>query len=226
MGLGQPTNLGTIFGVHARIDLSVFIVAAIFVFDGLRGDTSLQNVLNEVTFVVLLFLSILLHELGHAAGAYLFGIRTLDVTLTFFGGYARLSSPPRTTIAEIVISFAGPGANLAIAWLLSLWLFSAQGVSIADHSWSILSRVQYMNWALGIFNLLPGFPLDGGNITRAILAKFMPNNIARLIVGFLGVGIGFILIALGLSGGFGLFFGILFIYWASIEIQAARSSRF
>ncbi len=225
--MGTPIDLGRIFGVQVRVDLTVLLVAAIFVYTGLPGNPDLRDVLDQVTFVILLFVSIFLHEMGHAAGAALFGIRTLDVTLTFFGGYARLDQRPRRAIEDIVVSFAGPATNLAIAGILYLWLTNgAAGLDV--HSAAILYNVQWMNLVLGILNLLPGYPLDGGHIARAVLATFLPPATARLIVGYIGVAIGFLFVGLDLSGGisFGLLIGFLLIYVASIEIQAARSSRF
>jgi Zn-dependent protease len=226
--MGTPINLGRIFGVYLRIDVTLFILAAIFMLQGLQGS-GLQGLFDEATFVVLLFFCVFLHELGHAGGAYLFGIRTLDVTLTFFGGYARLASVPRRSIEDIVIAFAGPAMNLAIAGALYLWLYSPSSLSAPDHSWGIVWDLQRANLFLGVFNLLPGYPLDGGTITRAVLTNFMPRNRARLIVGYIGAAIGFVFVALALRGGglgFGIFFGFLLIYWATMEIQAARSSRF
>ena len=116
--MGSPINIGRVFGVYLRVDIGVFLVAAIFILDGLR-QPGLGGVLDEITFVILLFLSIYLHEMGHAFGARMFGIGTLDVTLTFFGGYARLSRQPRTTLEEVVVSFSGPAANLLLAELLA-----------------------------------------------------------------------------------------------------------
>jgi Zn-dependent protease len=226
--MGTPIALGRLFGVYLRVDISVFLVAAIFVVNGLAAD-GISGVLDEVTFVVLLFLSIYLHEMGHAFGARLFGISTLDVTLTFFGGYARLGRPTRGTTEEVVVSFAGPGANLALAALLYWWLNTEQSTVVADHSWQILWRLYYANLVLGIFNLLPGYPLDGGNITRAILTNFMRRGQARLIVGYIGVGIGGLLVLWGLqSGGLGftMLLGFLLAMQAWQEVQEARNSRF
>lgn len=229
MGMGTPIDLGKFFGVQVRIDPSLLLIALIFLFQGLRHYTepSLRNILDEVTFIVLFFFCILLHEFGHALGAALFKIRTLDVTLTFFGGYARLSQPPRTTLAEVVVSFSGPAANLLIAAGLWQWL-GPEAVYPASNSARILANLMYANLFLGIFNLLPGYPLDGGNIARALLAAFLPNNTARLIVGYLGMGVGLLCLYLGFTGflSFGIFFGLLFMYWAWMEIQAANSSRF
>jgi Zn-dependent protease len=226
--MGTPIDLGRLFGVQIRVELSVLLVAAILVVTGVGKNPSLQNVLDQTTFVVLLLFSIFLHEMGHAFGAWLFKIRTLDVTLTFFGGYARLDPPPRGALQDIVVSFAGPATNLLIAGVLYFYLSSDAGQAQSEHTFSILARVQGANLVLGILNLLPGYPLDGGHIARAFLALFLPNTTARLIVGYIGVVVGFIFIGLDLSGGFGfgLLIGLLLVYVASVEIQAARSSRF
>jgi Zn-dependent protease len=226
--MGTPLDLGRLFGIQVRVDLTVLFIAALFIFMGLGKDPSLQSVINQATFVVLLFVSIFLHEMGHAAGAALFGIKTLDVTLTFFGGLARLATPPRRAIEDIVISFAGPATNLAIGGLLYLWLYSSASSGLAEHTWIILARVSDANLFLGVLNLLPGHPLDGGHIARAVLGMFLPLPTARLIVGYIGVAVGFLFIGLDLSGGFGygLFIGLLLVLVASQEIQAARSSRF
>lgn len=226
--MGTPIDLGKMFGVQIRVDLTVLLVAAIFVVMGVGENPTLRSVLDEATYVVLLFVSIFLHEMGHAAGARLFGISTLNVTLTFFGGYAQLAKHPQRAIEDIVISFAGPATNLAIGGLLYLWLTSATASGLANHSWGILWEVMYANVFLGLLNLLPGFPLDGGHIARAVLSMFLPLATARLIVGYIGVAVGFVFIGLDLTGGFGfgLMIGLLLVLVASQEIQAARSSRF
>jgi Zn-dependent protease len=226
MGFGTPISIGRLFGVHVRLDVTLFLLAGFFMLNGLSYG-GLSGVLRELTFAVLLILSVALHEFGHAAAAAVFRIHTLDVTLTFFGGYARLSAQPRGSLQEAVISFAGPATNLLLGTLLYFWLAAPDTLFASDQA--LLQRLAYANIFLGIFNLLPGFPLDGGHITRAILQKFMPRNRARLIVAYGGVVIGFIIVALALqSGDFGflLLLGFLFIYIASMEVQAARSSRF
>ena len=224
--MGAPINIGRVFGVYLRIDVWVFLMAAFFVMQGLQRP-GLGGALDELTFAILLIVSIYLHEMGHAFGARLFGIGTLDVTLTFFGGYARLTRQPRTTLEEIVVSGAGPSTNLLIWYLLSFWLLPMADLS--GHSEYILYRVAFANMILGFFNLLPGYPLDGGSIATAILARFMKRNRARLITAYIGVGIGFLLIALDLQSGnfsFNAMLGLLLIFTASQEIQSAQNSRF
>ena len=224
--MGAPINIGRVFGVYLRIDVWVFLMAAFFVMQGLQRP-GLGGALDELTFAILLIFSIYLHEMGHAFGARLFGIGTMDVTLTFFGGYARLTRQPRTTMEEIVVSGAGPSTNLLIWYLLSFWLLPMADLS--GHSEYILYRVAFANMILGFFNLLPGYPLDGGSIATAILARFMKRNRARLITAYIGVGIGFLLIALDLQSGnfsFNAMLGLLLIFTASQEIQSAQNCRF
>lgn len=223
---GSSIPLGRFFGVFVRFDVTLLLLAAFFVLRGLESG-GFQGALNELTFVVLLFVCVFLHEFGHAAAAYVFGIKTLDVTLHFFGGYARLSSPPRRAFDDAVISFAGPAVNLAIAGLLYLWMEQLQVDETSLHTYFLVYQLWWANLFLGFFNLLPGYPLDGGNITRAILSTWLTHTRARLIVAYIGVLIGFALVAYGFPNSmFMMIFGALFIYMASMEIQAAQSSRF
>jgi Zn-dependent protease len=220
--MGTPISLGIIFGVHVRLDVSLFILAAFIVVDGM-GGRGLSGALDAATFAILLFFCIYLHEMGHAFGGWLFGIRTMDVTLTFFGGYARLVGVPRGSFQQIVVSFAGPAANLLIAGAL-YWY--------ADNTFNesyLVRRLAYANLFLGLFNLLPGFPLDGGKIAAALLSNFMPLSRARVATGYIGVIIGFGIVVWGLqSGGFGFnaMVGLMLILAASQEIQSAGSGRF
>jgi Zn-dependent protease len=224
--MGAPIDIGRVFGVYLRIEVWVFLMAAFFVMQGLERP-GLGGALDELTFAILLIFSIYLHEMGHAFGARLFGIGTLDVTLTFFGGYARLTRQARTTTEEVVVSGSGPATNLLLWYLLSFWLLPLANLS--GHSEYILYRVASANLFLGLFNLLPGYPLDGGNIATAILARFMRRGRARLITGYIGMGVGGLLVALDVMTGnfsFNAMIGIMLIYWAWQEVQSAQNSRF
>jgi Zn-dependent protease len=220
--MGTPIYLGKIFGVYLRLDISLLLLAAFIVIDGLSAR-GLPGALDAGTFAILLFFCIYLHEMGHAFGGWLFGIRTLDVTLTFFGGYARLAGAPRTPFQQVVVSFAGPAANLLIAGALYWYAANIDGASY------LVGSLAFANLFLGLFNLLPGFPLDGGHIAAAVLSNFMRLSRARVITGYIGVGIGLLLIAWGLQSGglgFNVIIGFLLILAASQEIQAAKGGRF
>ena len=219
--MGSPIPLGRLFGVFVRFDVSLLLLAAIYLLRGFEQGGA-AGALDELTFVVFLFVCIFLHECGHALAAYVFGIRTLDVTLHFFGGYARLSRPAKQAHQDAIISFAGPAVNFAIAGLLYLWLERLAGPENTN-TYIQVWYLWYANLFLAFFNLLPGYPLDGGHITRALLSYVMPATRARLVVAYLGVVIGFGLIAYGFpTNTFTMIFGGLFIYMASLEIQAAK----
>jgi Zn-dependent protease len=146
------------------------------------------------------------------------------VTLTFFGGYARLVGIPRGWFPNAVISFGGPATNLLIATVL-YWYAGTQEVPN-----DLISRLAFANLFLGVFNLLPGYPLDGGHIAAAVLSNFMPASRARVITGYIGVGVGILLIVLGLQSGMGGMFtmlvGLMLIMAASQEIQMNSRGRF
>lgn len=220
--MGGSIDLGKVFGVNVRIEVTLFLLAAFLIVDGI-GARGVSSILDSTTFAVLFIFCIYLHEMGHAFGGWLFGIRTLDVTLTFFGGYARLVGVPRGSFQQVVVSFAGPAANLLIAAFLYWYEANVDGASY------LVSRLAFANLFLGVFNLLPGYPLDGGHIAAAILSNFMPLSRARVITGYIGVAIGILLIMLGLQGGglgFNIMVGFLLILAASQEIQMNRGGRF
>lgn len=221
--MGGAIDLGKVFGVNIRIEVTVLILAAFIMVNDFGRDGS-QGLIHGAAFAILLIFSIYLHEMGHAFGGRLFGIRTLDVTLTFFGGYARLVGVPRGSFQQVVVSFAGPAANLLIAAVL-YWY----AANVPDAG-ELVYRVAFANMFLGIFNLLPGYPLDGGHIAAAVLSNFMPLSRARVVTGYLGVIIGFLLVVLGFQGGLGGTFtaliGFMLIIAASQEIQMNSRGRF
>jgi Zn-dependent protease len=220
--MGGAIELGKVFGVNVRIEMTVLLLAAFIIVNDF-GRSGTEGLLHGATFAVLLIFSIYLHEMGHAFAGRLFGIRTLDVTLTFFGGYARLVGVPRGSFQNVVVSFGGPAANLAVAALLYWYAANVGGSDLVE-------RLAFANLFLGVFNLLPGYPLDGGHIAAAILSNFMPLSRARVVTGYIGVAIGFLLIVLGLqsglNGAFTMMIGLMLILAASQEIQMNRGGRF
>jgi Zn-dependent protease len=123
------------------------------------------------------FACILLHELGHSLTAMAFGIGVRRIILTPIGGVAEFDRIPRRPSRELLITIAGPLVNFAIA--LVLWFVVAFPDGWADDptiaSFADLGRVLlYWNIAIGLFNLIPAFPMDGGRILRALLSLGMP----------------------------------------------------
>ena len=112
---------------------------------------------------------------------------------------------------------------MAIAGLLYLWLGQLAVSEGSGHTYFLVWQLWYANLFLALFNLLPGYPLDGGHITRAMLSYVIPAPRARLVVAYLGVVVGFGLVAWGFPNNmFTMIFGALFIYMSSMEIQDAR----
>lgn len=143
-----------------------------------------------VLFVMALFGCVLLHELGHALMARRFGIETEDITLYPIGGVARLRRMPRAPGAELLIALAGPAVNFAIvAAILGLHALGlAQPVPGSWSGW-FLQNLLLANLVLGLFNLIPAFPMDGGRVLRALLSGWLGRAQATTIATSIGQGL-------------------------------------
>ena len=134
-----------------------------------------------------MFGCVLLHELGHALAARRFGIPTIDITLYPIGGVARLERMPRAAGAELVIALAGPAVNFVIAAAIGALLFSAAALSGLEWSLdSFLGELLVINLGLGLFNLVPAFPMDGGRVLRAALSTFWGRVQATRVASIVG----------------------------------------
>ena len=115
---------------------------------------------------LLLFVSILLHELGHAVIARRFGLRTRSITLFIFGGVAELEKDPKDGRAEFWTAAAGPAVSLILSGVLYAWSTQAfVGAAAA----SVARYLALINLILAVFNLVPAFPMDGGRLLRGAL---------------------------------------------------------
>lgn len=179
-------NIGRVFGITIRVH-ALFLWMMLFI--GWRWGTA------AVGLVFVLFGVVLLHELGHSVVAQRYGIRVLDITFWPLGGMARMNQIPEDTKIEAVIAIAGPMVNFVLAALAAplLWLALLQdpnGIWFESVRWFI-----GINLALGTFNLVPAFPMDGGRILRALLgrkgdwvgATEKAVHVGRLIAVFMGL---------------------------------------
>ena len=134
-----------------------------------------------------MFGCVLLHELGHALAARQFGIRTIDITLYPIGGVARLERMPRAAGAELLIALAGPAVNFAIAAAITGLLFlGAAGFGLSWSFGSYLGELLLVNLGLGLFNLIPAFPMDGGRVLRAGLSTMLGRARATHVASIVG----------------------------------------
>lgn len=127
-----------------------------------------------------LFASVVVHELGHALTARIYGVRTRMITLWFLGGVAQLDDMPRSRGAEAVVAIAGPivSGALSLGFALVLRTLGLQGGAAF-----VVAYLALTNAALAIFNLLPALPLDGGRVLRSLLAIAMDRERATVIAG-------------------------------------------
>jgi Zn-dependent protease/predicted transcriptional regulator len=116
---------------------------------------------------LLLFASVLLHELAHSLVATAHGLTVRGITLHVFGGVSHLEDEAPTPRSEVLIAAAGPLASFAIAG--ALWGLKAAGLAAGGSVGAIASYLMTVNVMVGVFNLIPGFPLDGGRLLRAAL---------------------------------------------------------
>jgi Zn-dependent protease len=156
-------HLGRAFGIDIRMH-SLFVLMMLFY--------TIAFGVGVLPYLTMLFGLVLLHELGHSLVAQRFGIRVLDITFWPLGGMARMSHIPEDSRIEGLIAIAGPAVNLALVLLALplLWLTDGLG---AGTPWmaGMAKAFIMMNLALGLFNLVPAFPMDGGRILRAWLGR-------------------------------------------------------
>jgi Zn-dependent protease/CBS domain-containing protein len=167
-------TLFSIGGIVVRLDYSWFIVFALVLFSLSLGyfpraypDQSMQTYwLTGLLATVLFFLSVITHELSHSLMALRSGIKIHEITLFIFGGMARLSEEASDPKTEFKIAAVGPLTSLVLAGLFWLIQTAARG----DQPSILVEMFGYLAWvnvALAVFNLVPGFPLDGGRLFRA-----------------------------------------------------------
>jgi Zn-dependent protease/CBS domain-containing protein len=173
--LGNSIRLFRIAGIDVGVHISWLVIfglvtwsLAVGVFptaDGLQGQPAAVYWLLGAITAVLLFASVLLHELAHSLVAKRKGLGVKSITLFIFGGVSNLTGEAKNPSTEFTIAIVGPLTSLAIAAVV----YVVDSVfSLPPAVDAVLSYLVYINVALGLFNLVPGFPLDGGRVLRAI----------------------------------------------------------
>jgi len=176
--MGKSYTLCKIFGIPIKINWSWFVIFALFSWtlgwhlfpQEYAGLTTTTYAVMGVLAALLLFASVLLHELSHSYVAQRFDIPVHGITLFIFGGVSELHEEPRDPDSEWKMALVGPAMSLAVAVV-------CLGAAYAFRPWwplplyGVLHYLGYINVVLAVFNLMPGYPLDGGRILRAILWK-------------------------------------------------------
>ncbi len=155
-------NLFTFRGIPVRLHGSFLVFTGILaLLNGISGG--LSAAINVVIAMIILLLSVVVHEFGHALVARGFGVETREIIMTPFGGLALLDKSLDDPRAEIYIALAGPAVNLVLVGMFAPLLFFTS-------SNTLLFFIS-INLMLAFFNLLPAFPMDGGRVLRSVLAQ-------------------------------------------------------
>ncbi len=202
--MGWSIRLFSVAGTAVRIHLTFFLLLAFYAVIGWRLGGA-PTAIDQVVFVVLVFVCVVLHEFGHVFAARVYGIRTSDVTLLPIGGVASLERMPEKPGQEIFVALAGPAVNLVIAAGLALALGAtfdlSQMTQIEEVKSSLAGRLAAANMLLFLFNLIPAFPMDGGRVLRALLAIPMGYTRATRVAAAIGQGLAFAFALAGLALG-------------------------
>jgi Zn-dependent protease/CBS domain-containing protein len=202
-------RVGSLFGIPFYVNLSWFLILSLITWDygnqlGLAFPAlGISAWLLGLIAALLLFTSVLAHELGHSFVAQRQGIAVNSITLFLFGGLASLSEESKTPAGAFWVAIAGPVVSLLLYGGLTA-VTSFTGISGAAAA--VISLVASINLALAVFNLLPGLPLDGGNVLKAIVWKITGKpykgvafaSKAGQFLGWVGIGLG-ALYMLGIS---------------------------
>jgi Zn-dependent protease len=212
---GNRIPLFRVAGIQISADLSWFLVVVLFTWsladsyfpreEVLPGLAPAEYWLLGFAAALLLFASIVLHELGHALTAQRLGVPIRGITLFIFGGVAEMTEEPPTAKAEFQVAVAGPVVSVVLGFA-----FLAAGFGGAAAAWpavatELLQFLGAMNLYLVVFNMVPAFPLDGGRVLRSVLWQWKGSlRWATRVTSTIGSFLGTALIALGVLWAIGL----------------------
>ena len=192
------------------------------------GLNPMQYWIMSIIGTVILFLSVLIHELSHSIVASRYGIKVKQIVLFIFGGVSDIEEEPKDFNKEFKMAIAGPAVSLVLSALFAIfwWITTAIIMSSFDESFKtiliiingILFYASFLNLILGIFNLIPAFPMDGGRILRSVLFSRNKNyDKSTRIAVRIGVIMSYVFFGLGiltiLSGSFVSGIWIILIGW-------------
>ncbi|WP_226040082.1 CBS domain-containing protein [Natrinema sp. DC36] len=230
-------RIGSLFGIPIKLDLTFLLVLPLFAYligaqieavarilnNGLAAGIDVGAItggplpwLLGLAAAIGLFVGVVLHELGHSLTARRYGFPIESITLWLFGGIAAFSEMPEDWRQELNIAVAGPIVSILVG-VGSYALFVVTPESL-DGARFVLGYLAVLNVALAFFNMLPAFPMDGGRVLRALLARSQPYAQATQQAASIGK-----LFAV-LMGLFGLFSGNILLIGVAFFIYIAASS--
>lgn len=231
-------RIGRLFGIPIEINASWLVIFALVTLSlsttyypslpEAQGAPVLVHVLLGLLTSALFFASVVAHELSHSLVARAEGGGVHKITLFLFGGVAQMDEEPRTPGKEFLMAAAGPGMSLVLSMLFFVAFTAASVRGLPWWAWAPLRYLSAINLALGVFNLLPGFPLDGGRVLRSILWGATGDlGKATRWASRSGQFIGWLMVAVAVNGVLGgradlIWFGLVGWFIASLAGAAYR----
>lgn len=216
--LKRHAVLGNVAGIPVRADFRwFFVVGVMSAITAVSVNSLVGNIAGSIVLglgtTIVFFASIFLHEFAHALAAKMENLDVLEIVLHPFGGLTRFKHPPETPRAEFRIAVAGPAASFILT-LFFVGLMTVTSWADLDILWTVFALLALSNFLLAVFNLFPGYPLDGGRVLRAYLWKNGKDlREATILTGRCGKLIAAGLIIIGLL--FIVFYGAYFAgFWA------------
>ncbi len=224
-------KLGSIAGIGIFVHWTFTLLIAFIIYMNYKTGYNAIQIGWSVMFILCVFVTVFLHELGHSFAAKLFHIKTKDITLLPIGGVSRLETLPEKPNEELVVTIAGPLVNIVLAIITSLFITLpetsealALELEAGVNANNFFLNFFIVNILLAIFNLIPAFPMDGGRILRAILSFKFERHVATKIAARIGqfFAMGFILLGFFYNP-FLIFIGLFVIMGAQMESNYADS---
>ena len=220
--------IAKVFGIPIRLHLTFLgFLLFIFLVNAVRGG--IHSAAYGLLFIIAIFVSVTIHEFGHSLVARSYGIKVSDITLLPIGGVSRIERLPEEPKQELRIAITGPLVSFGIALVLFLIILAISGIK-GFSGFSLVGgkfflNLMWVNVMLGIFNILPGFPMDGGRVFRAILAQRMGFAEATRIAASVGQVFAILLGIIGLFFNIWLDFIAFFNYIGAGEEERAVQLR-
>jgi Zn-dependent protease/predicted transcriptional regulator len=218
-------KIGRVSGIKIEVHWTFTLLLIWVAFLEIQKGSDLNRILLNEALILVLFVCVILHELGHALTAKKFGVKTKNILLLPIGGVATLEKMPEKPAQELWIALAGPAVNVVIAILLLLVVpvrsyFNFDSIVLEEMLYeptlqNFLFYLFIANVMLVVFNLIPAFPMDGGRVLRALLSFKLGRVTATDIAASIGQGLAFIFFVLGLFFNPFLILIALFIFFGA-----------
>jgi Zn-dependent protease len=234
--MDSSLKIGSVMGIPIKLHITFLLILPFiaFAFATSPAPLGFSNVPDiwvkiglSLLAAIFLFACVLIHEIGHSYIAVKNGIKIGGITLFLFGGVSEMEDIPRNPGVEMLMAFVGPAISVVLGVIFAAIYFLVPGIRGGIYVGTMVALLAYMNIALGLFNIIPAFPMDGGRVLRGFLAERMPYIRATRIAVSIGKLFAYILALIGLlTWPVGLWFIViaLFIYIAAGEEERSTTT--